>query len=186
MDNLIIQTRVIAGTKRATKLINPGKGTRPLMDRIKTSIFDLIRDFLQEATVLDLYAGGGNFGIEALSRGAKHAAFVDISAAAFKIIYQNLLRTGFNEQAKVIHSNVQDYVRLAEQRGESFDIIFADPPFKEVVIEHLLDATKLLNKNGIFIVRTPAQFNLSENIGKLKLSYSKKYGKSLVSFYQKA
>lgn len=180
-------TRVIAGSKRGLKLDNPQKITRPLTDRIKMSLFDLISQFIDDAKVLDLYAGGGNFGIEALSRGAKHVDFVDLSDESIKIIMKNLERAGFSDQAKITQTNVQDFLRAEENTSRNFDIIFADPPFEHVIIEHIQDAAELLHPKGVLILRTPAESKQEspERLSALTRTYLKKYGKSILSFYQK-
>jgi len=176
-------TRIIAGTKRGLLLDNPQKGTRPLTDRLKTSLFDLIRDFVPEAKILDLYAGGGNFGIEALSRGASSATFVDIANSAIKAVEKNLEKAEFTDRAELNQSNVQDFVREDE---ENFDVIFADPPFENIIIEHIQDASKLLAKNGLFVFKHPNTFEGPEKIGQLKRTYTKIYGMNQLSFYQNA
>ncbi len=176
-----MQTRVIAGTQKGIKLFNPKAGTRPLTDRIKTSLFDLINEFIPDATILDLYAGGGNFGIEALSRGASFATFVDIGKEATSSIKDNLRKTNFLDQAEVIQQHAENYVRHSSSQ---FDIIMTDPPFDKLVIEHIKDAAKLVKPEGLFIFRSPVDFSVPEKINNLQLAYSKKYGKSRVSFYQ--
>lgn len=178
-----MQTRVIAGSQKGKRLINPKKGTRPLMDRIKTSLFDLISDFIPDAEVLDLYAGGGNFGIEALSRGASYATFIDIGRESIQCIETNLDNTGFTDKADIIQQQVEDYVRRTDSK---FDIIMTDPPFDNVIIEHIKDAAKLIKPDGLFIFRSPEGFEAPRNIENLKIVYEKKYGKSNVSFYQMA
>ncbi len=178
-----MQTRIIAGTKKGKKLQNPEYITRPLTDRIKTSIFDLIKGFIPDSVVLDLYAGGGNFGIEALSRGAKRATFVDISRESINCINQNLTNADLAESSKVVQSNVQDFVRSTE---EEFDLIMCDPPFDKVVVKHIDDAAKLLKDDGLLIFRYPETLEINLEEINLNPAYQKKYGKSIVIFFQKA
>jgi 16S rRNA (guanine(966)-N(2))-methyltransferase RsmD len=123
--------RIITGTAKGKKLKTPIQGTRPLTDRIKTSIFDLVRDFIPNSNVLDLYAGSGSFGIEALSRGATSAIFVDTAKKAIDCIKENLLNTKLHEKAKVIKAKVNDFL---VQTPEKFDLIFLDPPFADKIM----------------------------------------------------
>ncbi len=181
MKTLKINTRVIAGTKRGTKLVNPETGTRPLTDRIKMSLFDLIKTHIKGARILDLYAGGGNFGIEALSRGAMHATFIDLGNEAVNCISQNLEKTNLVDQATIIRTTVEDFVRETQ---EDFDIIMTDPPFNRIIIEHIIDSSKVLKKGGVFVFRHPKQFEAPQKLGNLTEIYSKKYGVSTISFYQ--
>ncbi|MBD3280771.1 16S rRNA (guanine(966)-N(2))-methyltransferase RsmD [Candidatus Dojkabacteria bacterium] len=175
-----LNSTVIAGSIRGKKLVNPEKITRPLTNRIKQSLFDLIRDFIDGAEVLDLYAGGGNFGIEALSRGAESATFVDIALQSQKAVEKNLedhpeFEYEFHKQ------NVQDYIRLTDRE---FDLIMLDPPFDDVRITYIKDAAKLLKSNGLLIFRHPEQYESPENLHHLKRTHEERYGKSTLSFYQ--
>ncbi len=181
-NQLKLQTRVIAGNAKGKKLKNPKQNTRPLTDRIKTSLFDLIKDYMKGSVVLDLYAGGGNFGIEALSRGAKHVTFIDLSNEAIKCINNNLQNTGFIDKATVLHKHIEDFVKDEQNK---FDIIFLDPPFDNIIIKHIEDATILLKKNGLFIFRHPKQYKTPHKLNDLKKILEKKIGKSTISFYYK-
>lgn len=120
--------RVIAGTARGQRLIAPDHpGTRPLTDRAREGIFSAIGSWVENAQVLDLYAGSGGFGIEALSRGATRAVFVENGRAALKSLRTNLERLGFVDRAKVISTMVATF--LARPAGE-FHVIFLDPPWE--------------------------------------------------------
>jgi 16S rRNA (guanine(966)-N(2))-methyltransferase RsmD len=136
-----METKIVAGQHKGRKLENPDTGTRPLTHRMKTSLFDLIRDILPDANVLDLYAGGGNFGIEALSRGAKTATFIDIAKKAIESITYNLNITGYTDHGSVVQSPVSEFIikpaseRLNKFNITEFDIIFADPPYGEYLNE---------------------------------------------------
>lgn len=175
-----LSSTVIAGSMRGKKLKNPQKGTRPLTNRIKQSLFDLIKDFVENATILDLYAGGGNFGIEALSRGAKHVTFVDISNNSINCIEENLTNIEADSY-ELINERVQDYIRETEKE---FDIIMCDPPFDNVILTHIKDATKLLTPTGIFIFRHPTKFKSPKELYEIERIYQQKYGISTISFYR--
>ena len=124
--------RVIAGTARSVRLEAPGEGTRPLADRVKQTLFAILEPDLRGATFLDLFAGSGAAGIEALSRGAAHATFVERDAGAIRTIKANLQRTGLAERATVTRGEVlawlRDSARAAEPRRE---IVLLDPPYEE-------------------------------------------------------
>ncbi len=106
------------------------KNTRPLTDRMKVRIFDILGSDIAKKTILDLYAGSGSFGLESLSRGAKFATFVDASKHAFRIIEGNIAKTGFGSVTEVVKQKSEEYLFGAVRDGLSFDIIFMDPPYK--------------------------------------------------------
>jgi 16S rRNA (guanine(966)-N(2))-methyltransferase RsmD len=182
----MLNSTVIAGSLRGKKLINPEKITRPLTNRIKQSLFDLIRDFLPNAKVLDLYAGGGNFGIEALSRGANYVIFVDVALQAKKCIEKNLETYQGEGGYDILKQDVQDYIRKAEEEGQEFDLIMLDPPFRDVRITYIRDASRLLKPDGLLVFRHPKEYESPETLNDLKRTHQERYGKSTISFYQKA
>ena len=128
--------RVITGKARGVQLKTPdGMLTRPTTDRVKEALFSIIQFDIPTARVLDLFSGTGQLGIEALSRGAKSAVFVDHQENACKLIKENLRRARLESDAKVIRSDYMDYLRRCR---ESFDIVFLDPPYAEVFLENSL------------------------------------------------
>jgi 16S rRNA (guanine966-N2)-methyltransferase len=125
--------RVIAGTARGRPLIAPrGTGTRPIADRVKETLFAILADRVPDARVLDLYAGSGAVGIEALSRGAAHCDFVEHDRRAVAAIRENLDRAGVAEQASVHQADALRY--LAGSAGDRFGLVFLDPPYAEHAI----------------------------------------------------
>ena len=122
--------RVIAGTARGTRLAPIPRGVRPTSDRVRESLFNSLGQFFEGGRVLDLYAGTGALGIESLSRGCGHAVFVERDRRARAVIRENLRRTGFAERAEVFGGEVEAVVGRLAERGESFDLIFADPPYR--------------------------------------------------------
>jgi pantetheine-phosphate adenylyltransferase/16S rRNA (guanine(966)-N(2))-methyltransferase RsmD len=122
--------RVIAGLARGTKLAPVPKGVRPTSDRVRESLFNTLGQFFEGGSVLDLYAGTGALGIEALSRGSGPAVFVERDRRARTVILENLQRTGFAERAEVIGGEVEAVLGKLIARGERFDLIFADPPYR--------------------------------------------------------
>jgi 16S rRNA (guanine966-N2)-methyltransferase len=128
--------RVIAGIAKGRTLDAPrGGGTRPATDRIRETLFAILEPILGDARVLDLFAGAGTLGIEALSRGAASATFVERSAEALKALRKNITTTGFSDRTEVVAANVLGFL---EQIAGPYDVVFCDPPFADIAI---LEAT---------------------------------------------
>jgi len=126
--------RVIAGSARGLRLRAPGEGTRPLADRVKQTLFAILEPDLDEANVLDLFAGSGAGGIEALSRGAAHATFVERDNAAARVIAENLILTRLGERGTVARSDAITYLRNRAAQDGPFDIVLVDPPYAETAL----------------------------------------------------
>ncbi|MGH3107527.1 MAG: RsmD family RNA methyltransferase, partial [Rubrobacter sp.] len=122
--------RVIAGSAGGTRLASVPRGVRPTSDRVRESLFNSLGQFFEGGRVLDLYAGTGALGIEALSRGCGHAVFVERDRAARAVILENLRRTGFADRAEVLGGEVEAVVGQLGTRRDRFDLIFADPPYR--------------------------------------------------------
>jgi len=178
--------RVIAGTAKGCKLNSIDDiSTRPTLDRVKEPLFSIIQNYIQDADVLDLFAGSGALGIEALSRGAAHCTFCDKSYKAYGMIKQNIIKTNFEEKSKVINI---DYKKCIEQINEKFNLIFIDPPYKKDIA---IDAVKkilqynLLAKDGIIIIETDEEqreIEELENITNLEIYDKRKYGRVKLLF----
>jgi 16S rRNA (guanine(966)-N(2))-methyltransferase RsmD len=147
--------RVISGQARGLKLKAPsGLETRPTTDRIKESFFNIISPELYDADFLDLFSGSGGIGIEALSRGASSAVFVDFGNESIEVINDNLTRARLADKAEVIKGNVLSVIASLGTRGRKFDIIFMDPPYSQGLVEAALAAIHSADilKEGGFIV----------------------------------
>ena len=128
--------RVIAGTRKGRTLDAPrGGATRPATDRIRETLFAILEPILDQARVLDLFAGAGTLGIEALSRGAASVTFVERSAEALKALRKNIATTHFDDRAEVVSANVLGFL---EQIAGPYDVVFCDPPFADTA---MLEAT---------------------------------------------
>lgn len=139
--------RVIAGKARRLPLISPeGKDTRPTTDRIKETLFNILQDEVPGCHFLDLFSGSGGIGIEALSRGAKEAVFVEFGKEALACIRANLNKTRLMDQATVLPVEVTYGISKLEKMGKKFDIIYADPPYQKGFEPKVLD---LLAGSGI-------------------------------------
>ena len=179
--------RVITGTCRGIQLKTPeGMTTRPTSDRVKEAMFSIIHFDIPGAEVLDLFGGTGQLGIEALSRGAKRAVFVDAGDQACRLIRENLKRTKLEQQGSVVR---RDYLSFLEQTKEMFDIIFLDPPYAEVFLENALNKITeidILRTGGIIVAERPLGKELPWEFPGYDRSKDYKYGNTLLTIYRKA
>ena len=179
--------RVITGKARGVQLKTPeGMVTRPTTDRVKEALFSIIHFEIPGARVLDLFGGTGQLGIEALSRGAKRAVFVDAQENACKLIKENLNRAKLQQDGQVVRS---DYLQYLERCRERFDIILLDPPYAEVFLENALKRITeidILESNGIIVTERPVGKELPWEFEGYSRSKDYKYGKTLLTIYRKA
>jgi len=178
--------RVITGKARGIQLKTPdGMQTRPTADRVKEACFSIIQFDIPGAKVLDLFGGTGQLGIEALSRGAKSAVFVDASDKACGLIRENLKRTKMEQQGSVVRSDYMEYLKRTKER---FDIVFLDPPYAEVFLENalnLITQIDILQSNGIIVTERPLGKELPWEYEGFQRSRDYKYGKVLLTVYRK-
>ena len=178
--------RVISGKARGVALKTPeGMHTRPTTDRVKEAMFSIIQFDLPGTTVLDLFAGTGQLGIEALSRDAKFAYFIDEREDACKLIRENLRRTKLDNQAQVIRS---DYMAFLRNCRTKFDIILLDPPYAEVFLENalkLITEIDILQSGGIIVTERPLGKELPWDFPGYTRSRDYKYGNTLITIYKK-
>ncbi len=178
--------RVITGKARGVQLKTPqGMATRPTTDRVKEALFSIINFDIPGAEVLDLFGGTGQLGIEALSRGAKRAVFVDAGEPACRLIQENLRRTRLEGQGRVIRS---DYLSYLSRCREHFDIIFLDPPYAEVFLENSLNRITeidILRTGGIIVAERPVGKELPFEYEGYTRSRDYKYGNILLTVYRK-
>ena len=179
--------RVITGKARGIQLKTPdGLKTRPTADRVKEALFSIINFDIPGARVLDLFGGTGQLGIEALSRGAKSAVFVDAAEDACRLIRENLKRTRLEQDARVIRSDYMDYLRRCR---ENYEIILLDPPYAEVFLENALKCITeidILQSGGIIVTERPLGKELPWDFEGYTRSRDYKYGKVLLTIYRKA
>ena len=178
--------RVITGKARGVQLKTPdGMATRPTSDRVKEALFSIIQFEIPGATVLDLFGGTGQLGIEALSRGAKRAVFVDAGEPACRLIKENLKRTRLEADASVIRS---DYMAYLNRCKEKFQIIFLDPPYAEVFLENALKCITeidILQSGGMIVAERPLGKDLPWEFDGFTRSRDYKYGNTLLTVYRK-
>ena len=178
--------RVITGKARGVVLKTPnGMATRPTADRVKEALFNIIQFDVPAARVLDLFGGTGQLGIEALSREAKSAVFVDEREDACRLIKENLKRTKLEQYGRVIRADYMAYLRTCK---EKFDIILLDPPYAEVFLENALKTITeidILQTGGIIVAERPNGKELLLDFPGYSRSRDYKYGNTLITIYRK-
>ena len=178
--------RVITGKARGVVLKTPeGMQTRPTADHVKEALFSIIQFDIPGCKVLDLFGGTGQLGIEALSRGASSAVFVDASDAACKLIRENLRRTKLEAEGRVVRSDYMDFLKNCR---EKFDIILLDPPYAEVFLENSLNfitEIDILQTTGIIVTERALDKELLFAPDGFSRSKDYKYGNTLITLYRK-
>jgi 16S rRNA (guanine966-N2)-methyltransferase len=178
--------RVIAGSAKGVRLqAVPGAGTRPISDRVKESLFNILGDWIVGARVLDLFAGTGSVGIEALSRGAAQATFVEKQGRAIAVIQDNLRRTGLSASARVVQANVFGFL---DAEAEPYDLIYVAPPQYQGLWSRTLLALEAndswLAGDGLIIVQIFPKERQPLELTTLNLVDQRTYGSTLLCFYE--
>ena len=179
--------KVISGTLKGRNIEGYNiDGTRPTMDRVKESLFAMIQDYIKDSIVLDLFAGSGQLGIEAISNGAKLCYFTDHNNEVIKVLNKNMDNLNIKDRSKVILSDWKKFLNDCSKNNLKFDLIFVDPPYDYNVYEKILDKVStlnLLNDNGLIILEH-ANLKLKDEYNNLSLYKSKKYGTKSVNIYK--
>jgi 16S rRNA (guanine(966)-N(2))-methyltransferase RsmD len=175
--------RVITGIARGCRLSTlAGEDTRPTTDKVKEGLFSAIQFDIEGRRVLDLYAGSGQLGIEALSRGATGCVFVDRNPEATAIIKQNLQKTGLISLAQVVTTDALTYL---ERPKDAFDLVFLDPPYAAgLLLPTLEKAVKLVNDGGILVCESDEETKLPDKVDRFTLDRVRKYGRIQVWLYR--
>ncbi len=182
--------RVIAGTRKGHLLQAPsGLWTRPTSDRTRTILFDLLAGRVSGAAGLDLFAGSGALGIEALSRGATHVDFVEKSRRAAECIRRNLSHTHLEDHGQVIVADAFAFLRRAGamEGGPTYDLLLADPPYHLGYSERLLEALshgRLLNPGAVAVLEETARLELTPETGKMRCFLRRVVGETALHFYE--
>lgn len=187
--------RITGGTAKGRRIGSKGsfskrEGTselRPTSSKVREAIFDILRDRIMGSSFLDLYAGTGAVGMEALSRGAAKAVFVESSRARADMIDSLLARYGLKEHAIVVRSRAEDFIRKGPVSDHLCDIVFLDPPYISNELEralHLIGEGHLLNAGGIVVAEHSSKLALPEGIGVLRKTKDYKYGDSTLTRYR--
>lgn len=180
--------RVVSGKVKGRKLeAVPGDSTRPILDRVKTALFDVLRPSIQGAVVLDLFAGSGSVGIEALSQGAEFCTFIDINKNAVETIKKNIASTGLAGQAEILNQDAFAYLKKAKKE---FDLIYIAPPqYKSIwneAMHYIAERPEILKAEGMIIVQIdPKEYEVVEMKDFVETE-QRKYGSTLLVFYSRS
>lgn len=175
--------RIITGSRRGRKLKTlEGQAVRPTPDRVKEALFNILQFDVEGRVFLDLFAGSGQIGLEALSRGAARAVFVDQSKASCAVVQENVRATDFESQAQIVNA---DYTAFLLRGAGPFDIAFLDPPYRTGTLEKaLLAVVPHMNRGGIVICEHPTDETLPECAGEFVRTREYRYGKILLTAYR--
>lgn len=181
--------RIIAGKARGISLAAPaGLDTRPTADKTKEALFSILTPRIADARLLDLFAGTGQIGLEALSRGAAEAVMVENDRQAMKAIAANIAKTHLSEGARMLSLDAAKAVRLLADEGRTFNLVFLDPPYAVASASLLKIApiltAGLLTDDGLVILEHASDSPAPKNVTNLQLTRSCKYGAAMLSFYK--
>jgi 16S rRNA (guanine(966)-N(2))-methyltransferase RsmD len=182
----IVLMRIITGSAKGTKLKTPrGLAVRPTGDRVKESLFNILGSRVPDARVLDLFAGTGNLGLEALSRGANHTTFVEQSMVSISLIRENAVLTKLQDRITIVKANVLSAIgRL----GGQFDLIFCDPPYNKNLVSQVLtsiDQAAILADGAILIIEHSQHEGVEIALNQLQLVRSERFGETCIGFWKK-
>jgi len=182
------ELRVISGTARGRSLKPvPGMGTRPTTDKVKEALFSMIGPYFDGGCVLDLFAGTGGLGIEALSRGAEQAIFVDKDPKAVEVVKHNVQAAGVAEQSEVYRNDAKRAIKALTKRDISFELIFLDPPYRLKDADELLEGMwndGLISEDATIVVEHDSKHEYPEEIGPLYVWKKTEYGEIGITVYR--
>jgi len=176
-------------TKRLIAKTSTGERLRPTTSKVREALFDIIQKEIGGSSFVDLYAGTGTVGLEALSRGAGRAVFVEPDETRVKTIRNNVHEFGFQDKVLVVKGRAHDFLRKASTGKERFDIIFVDPPYQSEEIEKvlpLIGGEDLLREGGIIIVEHFFKKKMPETAGDIQKDRSYRYGDTVLTLYRKS
>jgi len=178
--------RIIGGRSKGRVLTSPkGQAIRPTSDRVKESIFNALQDKMAGKVVLDLFAGTGNLGIEALSRGAKKVIFVEKERQALGLIQRNLTQFGLEERSEILPRDVKRAIGILKQRGECFDLILMDPPYEKGLIRKTLlelNSQQIYHKDSILVIEHNRREPLPHILEGWNLIRQRRMGDTVITF----
>ncbi|MDU4959965.1 MAG: 16S rRNA (guanine(966)-N(2))-methyltransferase RsmD [Sporomusaceae bacterium] len=178
--------RIITGSAKGAKLKTPrGMAVRPTADRVKESLFNILGSRVEAASVLDLFAGTGNLGLEALSRGAGHATFVEQSMASIALIRDNAALTKLQDRITIVKANV---LTALERLEGQFDLVFCDPPYNRGLVNQVLtkiDTASILADNALVVLEHSQHEQAASGLNQLQLVRQERFGETCVGFWRK-
>jgi len=180
--------RIIAGEKKGFVLKAPrGQATRPTLGRVRESLFNILRLQIAEASVIDLYAGAGALGLEALSRGAAHCVFVERSEPALAALRANVEKLGYQSRAVLVRADVGNWLaKHGAAQSRAFSLVFSDPPYDSGEAQRSLELTARhlpLAAGATVVIQTSPREKLPEEAGDLRLFRVESYGDTVLHFY---
>jgi len=178
--------RIISGTSKGRKLVTPKRySLRPTSDRVKESLFNILGSEIEGKVVLDLFAGTGNLGIEALSRGAKRVIFVEKGRQALRLIQTNINQFGLGNRSEILPKDVNRAIGILKQRGECFDLVLMDPPYEKGLIQRTLmklNTHPIYHGDSILVIEHNRREPLPHLLEGWNLIRQQKIGDTLLSF----
>jgi len=181
--------RIIAGYAKGRNIKSiPGLSTRPLLEKVRGAIFNILRNEIIEKEILDLYSGTGSIGLEALSRGAKNVIFIDNNLLCIKTIQENFKNFGFEDCATVYKNDIEKALAIITKKALKFDIIFIDPPYLKnlcVMNLKLVEEINILQSSGIIVIHHQKKEILPDKFEHIYLTDKRKYGDAIISMYRR-
>jgi 16S rRNA (guanine(966)-N(2))-methyltransferase RsmD len=179
--------RIISGTSKGRRLAAPKHHhtLRPTSDRVKESIFNILGEEVGGKVVLDLFAGTGNLGVEALSRGAERAVFVEKGRRALQLIHKNLLHCGMEGRSEILSKDANRAIGILNQKGETFDLILMDPPYEKGLIRKTLmklQSLRIYHEDSILVIEHDRREPLPEVVDGWDLIRQRRIGDTVISF----
>lgn len=180
--------RIISGRAKGRQLLSPsGMETRPTLDRVKESIFDIIQNNVYGSIVLDVFSGTGSLGLEAASRGAKECYLIDKSPETFKFLKQNVIQLEFNDLCKCYNMDSYNALNEFAAKGLIFNLIFIDPPYMKEMIPpsiKIIDEKNILSKDGLIVTKIDSRETIFDGTENIILTDHRKYGNTIICFYR--
>ncbi|KAJ51522.1 16S rRNA (guanine(966)-N(2))-methyltransferase RsmD [Clostridium tetanomorphum] len=180
--------RIIAGLAKGRKILSPeGMGTRPTLDRVKENIFNIIQHNVYGTKALDLFAGTGSLGLEAVSRGAKECYLIDKGDQTFKYLQENVKNLNFEDKCKCLNVDSYGALKYFVKNQISFDLIFIDPPYAKNMIPpamEIIDQNNILDKDGLIVTKIDSSEELYNGTDRIVMINHRKYGNTTVCFYR--
>lgn len=190
--------RIISGTAKGRKILSPKnegritekgeiRATRPTLDRVKESMFNILGHRVYGASVLDMFSGTGSLGLECASRGAKKVVFLERFKETYDILLENIKNLGFSSVSQVYMKDSYEFIKSLASRGEKFDIIFVDPPYLNHMVDkavQLIAEYDLLQKDGLIVSKYDREEPRYKPEEKYELVDERKYGNTIIAFYQ--
>ena len=179
--------RVISGTLKGRKLASfRGRHIRPTADRVREAVFNILNLSWAERDVVDLFAGTGGLGIEALSRGASRVVFVEQHPRSLEVLDKNVRTLALDGRCEIVRMSVEEGMRVLQRNLRTFDVAFIDPPYGSGLADsalHLLARSAIMHSRGVIVAEHHFREQVSSSYGMLALSDRRRYGETVISFF---